>query len=213
MNRSRKKAYLSLSWIIGTATNPEEVALSQILSLILVGNEAAPPPVRRLLIQTRCGSRPTLLPALLDLPPSFISFSRGVKPDRAEAFTQLVPDTLTRISDSEIDGEKVEAAFQQATYHYQEVASMFPLRMLYRVIDGWIYEKDSDTFLKMGKTLADVRQQWQENPSIFNDFIREKFIENPHRLTNILSPDRDMQAKMDAELAERMKETRAALNG
>ena len=63
----------------------------------------------------------------------------------------------------------------------------------------------------MGKTLADVRQQWLENPSIFNELIREKLIENPHRLTNILSPDRDMQAKMDAELAERMKETRAQL--
>ena len=141
----------------------------------------------------------------------FISRSKGSEADRIETFTQLVTDTLTQIVDSEIDSEKVEAAFQQATYHYQEVASMFPLRMLYRVIEGWIYEKDSDTFLKMGKTLDDVRQQWLENPSIFNDLIREKLIENPHRLTNILSPDRDMQAKMDAELAERMKETRAQL--
>ena len=108
-----------------------------------------------------------------------------------------------------MDSEKVEAAFQQATYHYQEVASMFPLRMLQRVIEGWIYEKDSNTFLKMGKTLEDVRQQWQENPAIFNERIRERLIDNPHRLASVLSPDRDKQAKTDAELVGRMKEIRA----
>ena len=205
-----EKTYLSLSWVIGNATNPEEVALSQILSLILVGNEAAP--LRKAIIDSKLGAdlaysgTSSIGPAAI-----FYLILKGSEPDRSEAFTQLVTETLTQIADSEIDSEKVEAAFQQATYHYQEVASMFPLRMLYRVIDGWIYEQDSDTFLKMGKTLADVRQQWLDNPAIFNDFIREEFIENPHRLTNILSPDRDMQSKMDAELAERMKETRAQL--
>ena len=104
---------------------------------------------------------------------------KGSEADRVEAFTQLVTETLAQIADSEIESEKVEAAFQQATYHYQEVASMFPLRMLYRVIEGWIYEKDPETFLKMGKSLTDVRQQWLDNPSIFNELIRERFINNP----------------------------------
>ena len=205
-----EKTYLSLSWVIGDATHPEAVALSQILSLILVGNEAAP--LRKAIIDAKLGTdlvyagTSSIGPAAI-----FYLILKGSEADRSEAFTQLVTETLTQVADSEMDSEKVEAAFQQATYHYQEVASMFPLRMLYRVIEGWIYEKDSDTFLKMGKTLTDARQQWLENPSIFNELIREKFIENPHRLTNILSPDRDMQAKMDAELAERMKETRAQL--
>ena len=205
-----EKTYLMLSWTIGDATNPEEVVLSQILSLILLGNEAAP--LRKAIIDSKLGtdivaaSASSIGPAAV-----FYVALKGSEVDRVEAFTQLVTDTLTQIADSEIDSEKVEAAFQQLTYHYQEVASMFPLRMLYRVIDTWIYEKDADTFLKMGKTFDDVYQQWLENPSIFNDFIREKFIENSHRLTNILSPDQDMQAKMDAELTERMKETRAQL--
>ena len=205
-----EKTYLMLSWIIGDATDPEEVVLSQILSLMLLGNEAAP--LRKAIIDSKLGtdiafaSASSIGPAAI-----FYVALKGSEADRIEAFTQLVTDTLTKFANSEIDNEKVEAAFQQLTYHYQEVASMFPLRMLYRVIDTWIYEKDADTFLKMGKTFDDVYQQWLENPSIFNDFIREKFIENPHRLTNILSPDRDMQAKMDAELVERMKETRAEL--
>ena len=210
MNPLKKKPYLMLSWLIGDATNPEEVVLARIMSLILLGNEAAP--LRKAIIDSKLGAD-IVFSGASSIGPSatFYIALKGSETDRAEAFTQLVTDMLTQIAASEIDSQKVEAAFQQATYHYQEVASMFPLRMLYRVIEGWIYEKDPDIFLKMGTTLDDVRQQWLENPSIFNDLIREKLIENPHRLTNILSPDRDMQAKMDAALAERMKETRAHL--
>ena len=205
-----EKTYLMLSWLIGNATNPEEVVLGRILSLILLGNEAAP--LRKAIIDAKLGTDIVFSGASSIGPAAtFYIALKGSEADRVEAFTQLVTDTLTQVADSEIESEKVEAAFQQATYHYQEVASMFPLRILYRVIEGWIYEKDSDTFLKMGKILTDVREQWLKNPAIFNELIRERFVENPHRLTNILSPDRDMQANMDAELAERMKETRAAL--
>ena len=205
-----EKTYLMLSWIIGDATHPGEVVLGRILSLILLGNEAAP--LRKAIIDSKLGADIVYSGASSIGPAAtFYIALKGSEADRVEAFTQLVTDTLTAVADSVIDSEKVEAAFQQATYHYQEVASMFPLRMLYRVIEGWIYEKDPDTFLKMGENLIDIREQWLKNPSIFNELIREKFIDNPHRLTNVLSPDREMQAKMDAELAERMKETRAQL--
>ena len=205
-----EKTYLMLSWLIGNATDPEEVVLGRIMSLILLGNEAAP--LRKAIIDSKLGADIVFSGASSIGPEAtFYIALKGSEADRVEAFSQLVIDTLTQIVDSEIDSEKVEAAFQQATYHYQEVASMFPLRMLYRVIEGWIYEKDSDTFLKMGQTLDAVRRRWQESPSIFNEFIREKLIENPHRLASVLSPDRDMQGKIDTELAERMKETRAQL--
>ncbi len=203
-----EKTYLMLSWFIGDATDPEEVVLGRILSLILLGNEAAP--LRKAIIDSKLGADLVYSGAgSIGAAATFYLLLKGSETDRVEAFTQLVIDTLTQVADSEIESEKVEAAFQQATYHYQEVASMFPLRMLQRVIEGWIYEKDSNTFLKMGKTLADIRQQWQENPAIFNELIRERLIDNPHRLTSVLSPDRDKQVKTDAELIERMKETRA----
>ena len=205
-----EKTYLMLTWLIGDATDPEDVVLGRIMSLILLGNEAAP--LRKAIIDSKIGADIVFSGASSIGPEAtFYLALKGSEAERAEAFSQLVLETLTQIADSAMDTEKVEAAFQQATYHYQEVASMFPLRMLYRVIEGWIYEKDSDTFLKMGQTLDAVRQRWQENPSIFNKHIREKLIENPHRLTSILSPDRDMQGKVDADLAARMKETRAQL--
>ncbi len=205
-----EKTYLMLSWLIGDATDPEDVILCRLLSLILLGNEAAP--LRQAIIDSKLGADLVYSGASSIGPAgTFYVGLKGSEADRAAAFTQLVTDTLTQIADSEIDSEKIEAAFQQATYYFQEVAPMFPLRMLYRVIEAWIYEKNSDTFLKLGDSLATVRQRWQENPAIFNELIRERLVDNPHRLLSVLSPDQDMQAKIEAELVERMKATRAQL--
>ena len=205
-----EKTYLMLSWLIGDATDPEDVILCRLLSLILLGNEAAP--LRKVIIDSKLGADLVYSGASSIGPAgTFYVGLKGSEADRAEAFTQLVIDTLTQVAESEIDSEKIEAAFQQATYYFQEVAPMFPLRMLYRVIEAWIYEKNSDTFLKLGDSLATVRQRWQENPEIFNELIRERLVDNPHRLLSVLSPDQDMQAKMEAELVERMRATRAQL--
>ena len=205
-----EKTYLMLSWLIGDATDPEDAILCRLLSLILLGNEAAP--LRKAIIDAKLGADLIYSGASSIGPAStFYVGLKGSEVDRADAFTQLVIDTLTRIADSEIDSEKIEAAFQQATYYYQEVAPMFPLRMLYRVIEAWIYEKNSDTFLKLGESLATVRERWQENPAIFNELIRERLVDNSHRLLSVLSPDQDMQAKMETELVQRMKAMRAQL--
>lgn len=203
-----EKTYLMLSWLIGDATDPEDVILCRLLSLILLGNEAAP--LRKAIIDSKLGAD-LIYSGASSIGPSgtFYVGLKGSEADRAEAFTQLVIDTLTQVSDSEIDSEKIEAAFQQATYYYQEVAPMFPLRILYRVTESWIYEKDSDTFLKLGESLATVRQRWKEDPAIFNELIRERLIDNPHRLLSVLSPDQSMQARIEAELAERMKAIRS----
>jgi len=214
-----EKTYLMLSWLIGDATDPEDVALCRILSLILLGNEAAP--LRKAIIDSKLGAD-LIYSGASSVGPAgtFYVGLKGSEAEHVDAFTQLVTGTLTQIADTEpaspigaLSKRAVEAAFQQATYHYQEVSPMFPLRMLYRVIEAWLYEKDAHTFLKMGESLSAIRQRWQENPAIFNALIRERLLDNPHRLTSVLSPDANMQAKLDAALEARTKGIRAQLTG
>ena len=211
-----EKTYLMLSWLIGDATDPEDVVLCHILSLILLGNEGAL--LRKAIIDSKLGTDLFdggffLRPGINVLGPHSV-FHIGLtesEADRIAAFTELVVNTLAQIADAKIDTEKVETAFQQITYDYQEVTPMFPFRMMQRVIQSWIYEKVPTSFLKMGAYLSAIRQRWEQNPCIFNELIREKFLDNPHRLTTVLSPDPDMQARLDATVDARLKATRAQL--
>ena len=123
----------------------------------------------------------------------------------------MVINTLTQIADAEIDKEIVEAAFQQITFDYQEVTPNFPFQMMTRVVNTWIYEKVPTLFLKMGTHLSAVRQRWEQNPQILNKLIRERLLDNPHRLTTVLTPDPDMQTRLDARENKRLKAIRAQL--
>ncbi len=207
-----EKTYLMLSWLIGNTTNPEDTVLCRILNLILFGNEGAP--FRKAIIDSKLGTdiRYNILDGLTGPNRTFSVGLVGSEADRVETFTELVINTLTQIADAKIDREKVETAFQQITYDYQEVTPNFPFQMMTRVVNTWIYEKEPTLFLKMGKHLSAIRQRWEKNPGIFNELIRERFLDNPHQLTTILSPDPDMQARIDANVDERLKAIRSQLS-
>ncbi len=206
-----EKTYLMLSWIIGGTTDPEEAILCRILRRILLGNEGAP--LRKAIIDSKLGTdiRYNIFDGKIGPNRTFSVGLVGSEADRVDVFTELVIRTLTQIADAEIDKEIVEAAFQQITYDYQEVTPGFPFQMMMRVINTWIYEKEPTLFLKMGTYLSAVRQRYEQNPQIFNELIRERLLDNPHRLTTILAPDRDMQARLDATENERLKAIRAQL--
>ena len=210
-----EKTYLMLSWCIGDATDPEDVALCRILSLILLGNEAAP--LRKEIVDSELGTDICdnyWMPAGADVMGPHNNFYIGLtgsEADRVDAFVELVIRTLTQVADAEIDREKIEAAFQQITYDCQEITPRFPFQMMERVVNTWIYEKEPTLFLEMGTVLSAIRQRWEQNPRLFNELIRERLLDNPHRLTVVYAPDPGMQARLDAAEEARLKAIRAQL--
>ncbi len=206
-----EKTYLMLSWLIGETTDPEDTVLCRVLNLILFGNAGAP--LRKAIVDSKLGTD-ILINFLGDLtgPNRTICVGLvGSEADRTNAFTELVLNTLTEIADSDIDKDRIETAFQQITYDYQEVTPSFPFQMMKRVVNTWIYEKDPTLFLNMGTHISVIRQRWEKNPNIFNELIRERILNNPHRLTTILTPNPDMQAGFDKQENARLAAIRSQL--
>lgn len=205
------KTFLTLHWLLGSALDPEETILSYVLSLILLGNEAAP--LKKALIESKLGQ---------DLVQSGSSevgaqaiFSVGLKGsdiEHREAFEILVFDTLRAIAAEGIAPARVEAAFQQAAYHYLEIMPQFPMHMLDRVLSVWPYGGDPVAFLDMGRHLAAARQRWAGDAGLFTRLILAWLIDNPHRLLTTLKPDGGLTERTDAAFAERMRAVRARLS-
>ncbi len=204
-----EKTYLLIKWIVGDATDPAEWTDLDILNRILLGNEGAP--LKKAIVDSQLGQ--DLLPhSGMDSVGCEAVFAVGVQgsePDRAETFTKLVSDTLEEIASKDIDSEIIEAAFQQAGYQHQEIARMYPIRMLFRVMQTWIYGSDPLAFLNMSDRLAECKQRYAQEPNYFNRLIREKLLNNPHRLSAVFSPDREWQATTDKALATKMEQLRS----
>ena len=208
----REKTYLVVNWLIGDSTDADEWIALYVLSKILLGNEAAP--LKKAIVDAQLG---------LDLLPDYgvkavgweATFSVGIKgsePDRAKDFCELVLSTLEQIATQKLAPTLVEAAFQQASYDYQEISRRYPLRLMLRVLQTWIYGGEPLRFLNMREYLQQCQQRYAADPNFFNQLIREKLWHNPHRLTLVLKPNRNWQQQTDQALDERLAQLRSQLS-
>jgi len=206
-----EKTYLTISWLVGDGINAADVAQMHILSNILLGNEAAP--LKKAIIDSKLG-KDLIYSGFrsVGLQTVFRVGLKGSEPNRADQFEKLVFDTLSEIAAAEPDREQIEAAFQQAAYHYREILPSYPLHLLDRVMDAWLYGADPLTFVRMNEYLDECKRRYEADPGLFNRLIRERLLNNPHRLTFVFQPDRSWQEKKQAEFKERMQKIRRQFN-
>ena len=199
-----ERTYLVNAWLTGDALDPVDAALMRILSLILAGNEAAP--LRKAIVQSRLGADLTYSgSSSVGREATFLIGLRGSESDRAGRFRELVDSTLQRVADTGISPELVETAFRQAAFEYLEVQPLFPLHTLFRVVGSWLYGEDPLSFLRLGTHLEICRARWAQEPDLFGRLLRERLLDNPHRLNMVLRPDRAMRERFDQRLAARVQ--------
>ncbi len=205
------RTYLLLQWVAGTASDPVESMTFEVLDWILDGNEAAP--LRKALVDSRLGQAVSHTGAAAwGHDQGYQVGLKGSEADRAEAFENLVLETLRSVADAEIAPERVEAAFHQAAYAQLEVQSQFPLHLMFRVIGPWRLGADPLAFVSMRQHLEDLKAAYRQDHHLFNRLIRERLVDNPHRLLTVLRPSRDYQGRLDRAFAERMASVRSTLN-
>ncbi|UCE06644.1 MAG: insulinase family protein [bacterium] len=204
---SAEKTYIMINWLVGQGTDAVDVASLYLLSNILFGNEAAP--LKKAIIESKLGQ--DLIYSgfkSVGLETVFRAGLKGSQPDRVDDFESLVLKTLTELAGADISKDRVQAAFQQAAYYYREILPSHPLHIMDRVMDAWIYGADPLTYVRMSEHLMTCRNQYESDAKLFNKLIQERLLENNHRLTFMLKPDKQWQARNDAAFARRMKKLR-----
>ncbi len=205
------RTYALLSWIVGDATEPEEVVSFDILGRALVGHDAAP--LKKAIIDSglgqdlvQSGFRPLGLESL------FCVGLKGTEPERAGQFFDLVLRTLAEVADKGLSREAIEAARLQAAYESLEILPTFPIHTMDRAISPWILGGDPLSFLTMRKHFESVRRRLDADPGYLPGLIRQRLLDNPHRLSTVLRPDREWSARTDADFSRKMQEVRASLS-
>jgi len=206
------KTYCVINWLVGQGTDAGDVASLAILSNILVGNEAAP--LKKAIIESKLGQDLIFSGfSSVGLETVFRAGLKGTEPDRVDQFENLVLKTLTGLAESDISPDRVEAAFQQAAYYYREILPSYPLHIMDRVMDAWIYGADPLTFVRMHEHLETCKNQYLADPQLFNRLIQDRLLTNNHRLIFVLQPDRDWQARNDAAFEQKMKKVKTQFTG
>jgi Zn-dependent M16 (insulinase) family peptidase len=195
------RAYIVSSWLVGDGSNASEALAFHVLNLALVGNQAAP--LRKALVDSALGQDLTHSGFYtLGTEALFSIGMKGCEEGVRDELTSLIERTLQKIADEGLGSDRIASAFQQLSYRYLEIQSMFPLHVMMKIQDAWLSGQSPSTYLKADELIAALRKRCEDEPGFLEDLIRERLIRNPHRLVSVFVPDKEIQKKKDDATAE-----------
>jgi len=197
------------AWIVGDSADPASVFAGSILSRYLLSTETSP--LKRALIDSGLGEDLDDICGF-DSDLAQLVFAVGLRksrPERAQAVLDLIIDTLKKEAEGGLDKDLIEGAVRQSEFSLREIAGgHFPynLRIADRCYRAWINGGDPFALLAFEKPLAAIREEMAKG-GFFERLIREKFLDNPHRLLFVVTASSEQGNRLEeltVQQAERL---------
>jgi hypothetical protein len=209
-----KKGMVTLNWMLDESQDPEEGLALDILTHLLIGNQAAP--LRKALIDSGLGEN--LVGGGLEDQLRQMSFSvglKGINPQDGNAVEALILQTLSTLADEGFDRLAVEASLNTTEFRLRELnTGGFPrgLVLMIWALAAWAYERDPIEPLYFEAPLASIKARLAAGEAVFEILIRKYLLENLHRTRVLLRPDAQVGAAVQEAESERLREARLAMD-
>lgn len=209
-----KKHQACVAWLTSDNRDTLQVLCLSLLEQILIGNAGSP--LRKALIDSGLGS------ALCDgsgydaenRDTHFTVGLKDVERGAADDVERIIFDVLRGLVENGIDPELIESAIHQLEFHRREITNTpypYGLRLLLAVSSTWIHGGDPLRVLNFDADLAEIRRRMAQG-RFFEQQLTGTFLENPHRLRLILSPDPDMAEREAQREREKLEQIRRELS-
>ncbi len=158
-------------------------------------------PLRKALISSGLGEDTTGCGLETDLRQMYYSTGlKGVDPRKVQDAEMLIFETLADLAEDGIDPAAVEAAVNSVEFSYRENNSgRFPrgLSAMIQALSTWLYDGDPLAPLAWEGPLADIKARLAAGEKVFENAIRDHFLNNEHRATVVEATSR-LQAAQSA---------------
>ena len=140
---------------------------------------------------------------------------RGTDEEKAGEIESLILRTMEKIAEQGIDPELIEGTLHQIEFGGKEIVrSNYPYGIVLMgwAYHTWLYDGDPINGLNFPAMIAGIRQEWQDNPRLFQDLIRTWFIENAHRLLSVMTPNPFFLEEREQRFQEQMGKVQGSLS-
>jgi Zn-dependent M16 (insulinase) family peptidase len=204
---------ITTGWLLGAATDPEDLLAHELLSYILMGTNAGP--LRKALIESGLGEDLSA-PSGIETDLSEMIFAvglRGTAEDKKPEVERLILDSLAAISRDGIEPDVVEAALRRVEFRNREIKGGGPngLRLMGKSLRGWLHGESPDHTLRFEVPFTAIREKARPGARFFESLIDRSLLSNSHRITITVRPDAEHQAREQAAVDERLAGIRESL--
>ena len=208
------KTHIVVGWLLGHSFDLQENLEGQLLSAVLLENSASP--LMRALETTDIGLAPSPMCGLEDSnrEMTFVCGIEGSEPEKQKDLEGLLESTLQKVVDDGVSEERLEAILHQLELHQREIAGdSFPygLQLIMSAISPMVHGGDPVELLDLEPVLATLREKIRD-PQYIPGLIRNKLLNNPHRVTLTLRPDDQLDARRQQAIREALAKRKAELS-
>ncbi|MCV6614164.1 MAG: insulinase family protein [Cellvibrionaceae bacterium] len=208
------KTHIVMSWLLGSSTDLDATLEAQLLSSLLFDNSASP--LQQALETTDLGNAPSPLCGLDDsqLELSFCCGIEGSEPEQVEALEQLVLGVLEKVASEGLPQQQVEASLHQLELQQREIGGdsyPYGLQLILTGLTAATHRGDVLALLNLEPALDKLRAQIAE-PDFVQNLARRLLLDNPHRVTLCMAPDKQLAAAKQQAEQDELAEIKAALS-
>ncbi|WP_439107494.1 insulinase family protein [Congregibacter sp.] len=211
---SENRTHIVMGWLLGESTELKDLLEAQLLSSVLMENSASP--LQQALETTDLGSAPSPLCGLEDSLRElvFCCGIEGSNPEHEEALEKLVIGVIEDIAANGVPREQLEAVLHQLELHQREISGdgmPFGLNLILQALGPATHYADPIPSMDLEPVIVQLREQIQ-NPDYIRELAQKLLLENPHRLTLVMTPDGTLSEKALEDERQRLAAMKSGLD-
>ena len=209
-----KKTHLVVGWLLGESSDLKQLLEAQLLSSVLLDNSASP--LQHALETTELGRAPSPLCGLEDSMRElvFCCGIEGSEAEHADALEALVLGVIEQVAQDGVSQERLEAVLHQLELHQREITGdgyPYGLQLILQALGCATHYSDPIAVLNLEPVIADLQQQIKD-PDYIRRLARQLLLDNPHRVTLVMTPDKQLSAEQRAQEEARLADLKAAMS-
>lgn len=211
---TEQRTHIVMGWLLGESTDLREVLEAQLLSSVLLENSASP--LQKALETSDLGTAPSPLCGLEDSMRELV-FCCGIEGSEAEhknALETLVLTVIEDIAKRGIAQEQLEAVLHQLELHQREVGGdgmPYGLGLILQALGPATHYADPIPALDLDPVIAEMREKIA-NPDYIRQLAQRMLLDNPHRVTLVMTPDTSLSEQRLERERERLSEIKSQMS-
>ncbi len=208
----KENTYLSYNVVVGTSLDRELYLGMQVLEYVLMSSPGAV--LKKALLESGIGQD---VFGELDngvLQPYMSIIVKNAEAEQKEDFMNIIRETLTELVKEGISRKSLMAAINYYEFKYREGDfGRYPAGLMYglQMMDSWLYdERKPFIHIQASDTFELLKEKADQG--YFEQLIQKYLLDNNHSSLLILTPEKGLTEKTEAETAKKLAEYKAGLS-
>lgn len=202
---------LSYNFAVGTSMDEQLYLAFDILDYALLSAPGAP--VRQALLDAGIGKDIAGGFDASIMQPVFSFIARNTDAEEKEHFISVIRETLEQQVKDGINKKALQAGISSSEFRFREADyGQFPKGLLYGIqcLDSWLYD-DEKPFIHLEALDTYRFLKEQVDTGYFEQLVQKYLLDNTHASVVIIEPRHGLNAKRDAELAQKLSDYKDSL--